>query len=213
MSVYAYKAVDSNSVTSEGTIVADSARQARDALRSRGLVVRDILQRKEESTTWKVLTRKRSSATRTTMAIRELATLLSVGVPLVEAVETVSKQYRGAFRTCLLLLKDRIAAGASLAEAMAQQPGVFDELTVRMVEVGEFRKSGSSARTAGRFQGAIAPAEGSRRQRLALPTDCAGDEPGCHHVFDDGCRSHAAGEPCRDGPAAALADQSATATQ
>ena len=137
MSVFAYKAIDGNTTLAEGTVVADSARQARDLLRSRGLRVRDLTQRKQASTWGEKLTRRRIPNSKVSMAIRELSTLLSVGVPVVESIETISAQHKGAFHTSLLLLKDRVAAGASMAEAMAEQPGVFDELSVRMIEVGE----------------------------------------------------------------------------
>src|SRR5439155_1695737 len=42
-----------------------------------------------------------------------------------------------SFRRVLLLLRDRVAAGTSLADAMAEQPAVFDELCVNLVRVGE----------------------------------------------------------------------------
>jgi len=71
------------------------------------------------------------------MTVRELSTLLSVGVPLVEGLATISKQHKGGMLSSLQGLRDRVASGASLAEGMSEQPGVYDELTVRMVEVGE----------------------------------------------------------------------------
>jgi len=67
----------------------------------------------------------------------ELSTLLSVGVPLSDALDTLIKQYRGRFKTSILMLRDQIQAGSSVAEAMSQQPRVFDSLTINMVEVGE----------------------------------------------------------------------------
>jgi type II secretory pathway component PulF len=68
---------------------------------------------------------------------RDLSTLLGAGIPLLTALETTARQQRRDFRRSLALLRDRVAAGVSLAEAMAQQPDVFDELAVHMVEVGE----------------------------------------------------------------------------
>ncbi|MCA9215916.1 MAG: type II secretion system F family protein, partial [Planctomycetales bacterium] len=80
---------------------------------------------------------KRGYSSHATTMVRELATLLSVGVPVVESLEIIANQHSGHFRTALFHLKDRIAGGESLAEAMAAQPNIFDDLTVRMVEVGE----------------------------------------------------------------------------
>jgi type II secretory pathway component PulF len=69
--------------------------------------------------------------------IRELSTLLGVGMPLLEALETLSRQHKGAFQSAILLVRDRVAAGISLAGAMREQPQVFDELCVNITEVGE----------------------------------------------------------------------------
>jgi type II secretory pathway component PulF len=68
-------------------------------------------------------------------------------VPLLEAVDTLGRQYTGntvrrggraaRFGAALLLLRDRLSAGIGLAAAMAEQPGVFDELCVSLTDVGE----------------------------------------------------------------------------
>lgn len=138
MPVFAYRAFDRRHAALTGSIAADSPRQARDKLRARGLLIEEI--RSQEAgrrarARW--LFRKRAGAARSAAALREPATLLSVGVDLPEALGTLARQHRGFFQTALLLLSDRISGGARLAEAMGEQPGVFDELTVRMVEVGE----------------------------------------------------------------------------
>jgi type II secretory pathway component PulF len=72
-----------------------------------------------------------------TTFVREVSTLISVGVPLLEALETIAQQHKGRFQTVILLLRDRVAAGASLGQAMREHPGVFDELAVNITEVGE----------------------------------------------------------------------------
>ncbi len=72
-----------------------------------------------------------------TTFIRELSTLLGVGVPLLEALETIARQHTGRFHTAVVLLRDRVASGASLATAMREQPGVFDDLCLNITEVGE----------------------------------------------------------------------------
>ena len=39
----------------------------------------------------------------------------------------LSRQQKGYLQTSILLLKDRVAAGAQLADAMSEQSDVFDE--------------------------------------------------------------------------------------
>jgi hypothetical protein len=63
---------------------------------------------------------------------RDLATLLGTGIGLVDALDTVSGQYKGRFQTSILALRERVAGGSSLSEAMkAADPGIYDELTVQ----------------------------------------------------------------------------------
>jgi len=144
MAVFAYKAVGGDASAVAGLIVADTPREARDSLRARGLTVEEVLPRAEGRGLdggggWFAWLRwgKRGDAGRLNSFIRELATLLGVGIPLVEAIDTIGSQYRGRFAAALLTLRDRIAAGASLADAMAEQPEVFDELCVNIARVGE----------------------------------------------------------------------------
>src|SRR5690348_8516745 len=138
MPVFAYKATDAASAERSGTIAADTPRQARDLLRERGLVVRDLsgAAAPVSPTRWRRRTSGRVRA-QVTGFIREISTLLGVGVPLLEALETIARQHKGKFGTTILLLRDRVAAGTSLAGAMREHPGVFDELAVNITEVGE----------------------------------------------------------------------------
>jgi general secretion pathway protein F len=138
MPVFAYKASDSTSAWHSGTIVADTARTARDTLRARGLRVEEISTGKSAQSKSLFYRRpgKRYGA-KTIGFIRELATLLGVGIPLLEAIDTIARQYSGPFHNTLLQLRDRIASGISLAEAMREQPEVFDEFCINITEVGE----------------------------------------------------------------------------
>ena len=138
MPVFAYGAVDQENGSVSGTITADSPRQARDKLRGQGLRVRAISDCTASSGK-RALPFLRSSVSTAQMAaiLRELATLIAVGIPVLESLETLIRQYRGRTRHALMLVRDRISAGCSLAEAMTEQPQVFDALCVQMVEVGE----------------------------------------------------------------------------
>ena len=144
MAVFTYKAVGAGADIT-GTIAADTPLHARDLLREQGLVVRDLADyRPGVRDASHILPRLRraprlSGGMRrlSTSFAREISTLLGVGVPLYEALQTIARQHTGRFHSAIVLLRDRVASGASLAQAMREQPHVFDDLCVNITEVGE----------------------------------------------------------------------------
>lgn len=136
MAVFAYKALDASAARIRGVLTADTPRQARDTLRSRGLTVEQIVPRAANRSARAPRVSARNSA-RVVQFVRELAMLLGAGIPLLEAIDTIARQHRGAFREALAMLRDRIAAGVGLAEAMREQPALFDVMCASVTEVGE----------------------------------------------------------------------------
>lgn len=137
MAVYSYQAFDGGRTLVRGTIAADTPRSARQQLKARGLAVESIAQTKSQSRRFLSLGARKRQTHRVVSFVRELSTLLGVGVPLLEALDSITRQHHGRFRAILLIMKDRIASGASLAQAMREHPGTFDELCISITEVGE----------------------------------------------------------------------------
>ncbi len=138
MAVFAYRAADGGVAVVRGTVTADSPRQARDQLRSRGFVVEEItLHEPAASLNWWPLKRRGRHAAKLASTVRDLATLLGAGIPLLESLDALADQYRGHYRASLLAVRERVAAGSGLAEAMREQPEIFDDLSIQMVAVGE----------------------------------------------------------------------------
>ncbi|MBI1368405.1 MAG: hypothetical protein GC162_07090 [Planctomycetes bacterium] len=137
MAVFAYKATQSGGAIS-GTVTADTPRQARDILRSRGLTIQDVRAQRASLNlkSWIKPFRPRFS-TEVVTFVRELSTLLAVGIPMLEAIDTIARQHHGPFHAMLLTIRDRVSSGIGLAEAMREHPAVFDDLCVNIVEVGE----------------------------------------------------------------------------
>lgn len=140
MAVFAYNACTQNGdgTLLRGTIAADSPRSARDLLRAQGLVIRDIAEQssrpRRAGLSGYLMARQ---AGKVTSLLQEMATLLSAGIPLLEALDTLTRQHTGRFQQAILLLREHVASGGSLAEAMARQPALFDPLCQNIVEVGE----------------------------------------------------------------------------
>ncbi|MDX2109336.1 MAG: type II secretion system F family protein [Verrucomicrobiota bacterium] len=73
-----------------------------------------------------------------TLFIRQLATLLEAGVPLVRALDTLTlQQKRQGFRTVLSRLANTVRAGGSFSDGVAEFPRLFDRLSVNMIRAGE----------------------------------------------------------------------------
>jgi len=139
MAVYSYIAVgDMDAAQVRGTITADSPRQARDQLRAQGLRIRDVVEQQagRQASHWSRYLLKRQSG-QVTGLLQEMSTLLAAGIPLLEALDTITRQHTGRFKQAILLVRDHVAAGGSLAEAMQQQPELFDSLCINIIEVGE----------------------------------------------------------------------------
>jgi len=69
---------------------------------------------------------------------RQMATMMSSGVPLVQSFEIVGRGHENARMQALILnIKGEVEAGNTLADSLAKHPLYFDELYVALVRAGE----------------------------------------------------------------------------
>ncbi len=69
---------------------------------------------------------------------RQLATMMSSGVPLVQSFEIVGRGHENpAMQELILNIKADVEAGSNLADALARHPLYFDDLYVSLVRAGE----------------------------------------------------------------------------
>jgi len=69
---------------------------------------------------------------------RQLASLLTAGVPLAKALHLLAEESgAGALRQCCQRLHDDVVDGFSLAQSMSNQPAVFADIYCAMVRAGE----------------------------------------------------------------------------
>jgi type II secretory pathway component PulF len=69
---------------------------------------------------------------------RQLSTLIRSGMPLLPALSTICEQVTNKkFKVILEDVRQSVQAGSSFSDALAKYPGVFSELFVSMVRVGE----------------------------------------------------------------------------
>lgn len=73
-----------------------------------------------------------------TVFSRQLATMMSSGVPLVQAFEIIGRGHENAGMQELVLgIKNDVESGGTLADALAKRPLYFNELYVNLVAAGE----------------------------------------------------------------------------
>src|SRR5271154_801180 len=69
---------------------------------------------------------------------RQLATMMSAGIPMVQAFEIIGNGHeKPAMQKLVLDIKGSIEGGSTLHESLAKHPLYFDDLFVNLVEAGE----------------------------------------------------------------------------
>jgi general secretion pathway protein F len=145
MTHYRFEALDDSGQREQGTLEADSPRQARTMLRSRGLSpIRVRAELPVAATGLGHWTQRRFSGRERVLIMRQLAVLLGGGVPLDEALAGVAAEAeREGVRQRLLKIRAEVVAGSPLAQALGQFPRDFPSLYPALVAAGE--KSGRLA--------------------------------------------------------------------
>ena len=80
----------------------------------------------------------RPTATDIIAFLRQLSILLETGTPLLSAVQVLRQQaVKPGLRSILTSVVQSVQSGSTMADALRQHPDAFNQLTVRMIEMGE----------------------------------------------------------------------------
>lgn len=143
MPVFEYLALNGSGKRVKGTLEADSIRTARQRLRAQNLSPTEVKEAREaaknKSQDVKQLLRgDRVSLKELTLATRLLATLSNAGLPLVQALLSLSEQVDSTnLKRVVVDIKERVEQGSSLAKALGAYPKIFPRLYINMVASGE----------------------------------------------------------------------------
>jgi general secretion pathway protein F len=138
MATFSYRARNSSGQVVEGTIIADSLPAATRLLAERSLlpVQLEPVQPARRSLLTGRARRVKLAAVGT--LYEQLADLLRAGVPLLRALTVLCAQTSApALAAVLREVREDVAGGHSLADAMAKHPHAFPELHASMVRAGE----------------------------------------------------------------------------
>ncbi|MFJ4142194.1 type II secretion system inner membrane protein GspF [Pseudomonas sp. NPDC089734] len=135
MPTYRYQALDPAGRTHKASLQAESERHARQLLREQGLFARDL---QIQDSTSRSPRGQRLNHSQLCELTRQLATLLSAGIPLVDALATLERQLaEPAIRNLLVSVRGALGEGHSLAQSLRRQGGLFGGLYCALVEAGE----------------------------------------------------------------------------
>jgi general secretion pathway protein F len=144
MAVFEYRGILSASGKQvRGVRDADNAKTLRSTLKREGILLTNAHESKSRAgggrrtlSTGSLF--RRVSPGDVSMMTRQLATLVTAGIPLVEAVGALIEQVEGIeLKRVLTQIVDRLNEGSSLAKSLEPHPKVFSSLYVSMVSAGE----------------------------------------------------------------------------
>ncbi|MFC1884870.1 type II secretion system inner membrane protein GspF [Thermodesulfobacteriota bacterium] len=145
MPVFEYKALNNKGKKVGGIITADGPAAARLKLSSDMIYpfdLKDVGDREKTSFAGTVASRlrelRRTNPAEVSASIRQLATLVSSGLPLMECLGTLVEQSEDQrLKKIFVQMKERVSEGRSLSDAMAEHPRVFNNIHVNMTRAGE----------------------------------------------------------------------------
>ncbi len=144
MDAFEYSAIDAGGAKRSGTLMAGSAREARDLLRARALTPLDLNpSRKKKATSGAVEAAGKFGSGKIkhkdlTRATRQLAILIDASTPVEDALRVTAMQFeKSPMKGVLLSIRSQVVEGSTLSQALRSQPQAFSDLYTAMVASGE----------------------------------------------------------------------------
>src|SRR3954454_5150335 len=135
--VWTYKAVDASGVPSNGTITGATKDAVSEQLRTQGLKVIQLAEKKSGMQMELTLV-KRVKAAELTVMTRQLATMISSGMTLLRAFYVLEDQIENKLlKETVSLVREDIESGLAFSEALAKHPKIFNPLYVAMVRAAK----------------------------------------------------------------------------
>ncbi len=133
MATYGYIARDQDGHAVEGRLSGQSLEAVLSELQSRHLAPVQVHPLRDEP-----LFQRRISVNQLATTYRQLSDLIRAGVPLLRSLSILSQRRANPrLATVMGKVRDSVAQGSRLADAMASYPAVFPDIQVAMVRAGE----------------------------------------------------------------------------
>ena len=127
---FQWSGIGSTGAGLSGEVFASSEVNARIELRRQGITPTQVNRRRRRA--------PRLTAKTVAFLLRQLATLIRAGVPILSALDIIARSQEQPEATRLLLqIRTDLQTGSALASALARHPDSFDELTCTLIAAGE----------------------------------------------------------------------------
>jgi type IV pilus assembly protein PilC len=137
MSTFTFKAMDLAGASLHGQVDADSKQAVSDQLRSRGLVILDIAEKRGSANVNMTLF-ERITLGDLAVFSRQLSTMVSSGMTILRALFVLEEQTEvKKLKEVIVAVRKDVEAGLALSVALARHPKVFSPLFISMVRAGE----------------------------------------------------------------------------
>jgi type IV pilus assembly protein PilC len=136
MNKFSYKAKDEKGKLVTGVVEAANEKQAIQLLRARKLLVISLSPKKEASLL-KIKAFQRIKMDDKVNFSRQLATMVTAGLPLTEALSVLETQASPAMKPVISEILRQVEGGGNLADALEKHPQAFDQIYVALVRAGE----------------------------------------------------------------------------
>lgn len=137
---YFYTAKSLDGQTKTGTIIAENTSHAAKLLKAEGLIlIKAVLPQDREKNIFKFLTPQvKVSSGEKVLMVRNMWIMTSTGLSMIRIFDILAAQAKNkSERAALLDIREKINKGTPLSEAMSSYPGIFSELFLSMVKIGE----------------------------------------------------------------------------
>ncbi len=138
MSVYNYECVNNQGEIIKGQISSESFSKSLDRLKSMQLSVIELKEQQTSKASAFLTSEKKVTISELSLFSRQLAAMISAGIPVTRALFTLSKQTSNpTFKNALQNIAKNIESGMNLTDAFGAYPRIFPKLYVSMIQAGE----------------------------------------------------------------------------
>lgn len=141
MAEFSYKAKAPNGTVMEGIIEAAEQRAAVDKLRGQKYIILEINEAKKSAIDQFIKSlgfRPKVKSKDLVLFSRQLSTLVSAGVPIVQGLSILIEQIENkVFKNIVEKIQEDIESGQSIADSLKKHPNAFTDLYVAMIRAGE----------------------------------------------------------------------------